>query len=171
MEKILIILLVLAVLILGGIFMYRHFVTNQIADLGGMENTDCTDEPDDIHMLDGDFTYVDNDVLLRVIAGTWASAGGHYVMVLSDDYRVQLTLDGETVLDDQMQFTYLQPGYVQHTEFNLDGNNLTNEDETVLGEIVAFYHEASDTSGTIFVEVAYPDGSEKTIEFEKTAQP
>lgn len=41
LSVILIILIVLTVLALAGLLLFRHFVTNQITDRGGMENPDA----------------------------------------------------------------------------------------------------------------------------------
>lgn len=41
--KILLVVLLCIALILGGLFLYTHFVTNSIADAGGMENPDFAD--------------------------------------------------------------------------------------------------------------------------------
>ena len=67
---------VLVGLTLSGL--YKHFVTDQIMDRGGMEN------PDVAFPLDGDRTYVDNAVLWSVLAGTWASADGRWQASIRD---------------------------------------------------------------------------------------
>lgn len=41
--KILLVVLLCIALILGGLLLYTHFVTNSIADAGGMENPDYSD--------------------------------------------------------------------------------------------------------------------------------
>ena len=53
--------------------LYKHFVTDQIMDRGGMEN------PDFAYPLDGDRTYVDNSALWPVLEGTWKSTDGRWV--------------------------------------------------------------------------------------------
>lgn len=42
--KILLIILLCVGLIFAGLLLYTHFVTNSIADVGGMENPDFADE-------------------------------------------------------------------------------------------------------------------------------
>lgn len=42
--RILLIILLCVGLIIGGLLAYTHFVTNSIADVGGMENPDFADE-------------------------------------------------------------------------------------------------------------------------------
>lgn len=158
------VLAVLAVLVLGGVLAFRHFVTDRIMDGDGMEDPNFAGDPEGLQMLDGDFTYVDNGALLKVIAGTWSSAEGRYGLTIDGDFCVSITMDGETVLKDQISFIYLQPGYVQSTEFSLDSWELQSGD----GEIRSFYHEAGDDSGRIFLELSFPDGSSETIEFQKT---
>lgn len=84
MEKILsvslIALLALTVLGVTGVLLFRHFIADQIMDNGGTMNTDYMDGSETSHILDGDHTYVDNEKLLQVITGTWASEDGHYVI-------------------------------------------------------------------------------------------
>lgn len=42
--RILLVILLCAGLVFGGLMLYTHFVTNSIADVGGMENPDFADE-------------------------------------------------------------------------------------------------------------------------------
>ena len=103
-----------------------------------------------------------------MITGTWSSEDGHYVIKLNSDCRIILSLDGEPLLDDHIQFVYLQPGIVQSTEFSLDSYVLQRKDGSPAGEITSFFHEASDedTSGRLIVEIALA-GNSKTVELKK----
>ena len=168
-EKILsVFLIALTVLGVTGVLLFRYIVADQIMDKGGMMNPDYMDGTDDVHILDGDHTYVDNEKLLQVITGTWSSEDGHYVIKLNSDFRIILSLDGEPLLDDHIQFVYLQPGIVQSTEFFLDSYILQRKDGSPAGEITSFFHEASDedTSGRLIVEIALA-GNSKTVELKK----
>ena len=157
MKKTLIVLAVLAVLALAGVFAWRHYIMMyHTMDRGGMEDPNFQGEPE---MLDGDYTYVDNGVLLGVITGTWASNDGRYTLTIQEEGDIALSLEGETVLEDQLQFVYLQPGHVEETEFTLTA-------DTIQGmEIRRFVHRFGDNGGTILLELG--DGNE-TIEFQKT---
>ena len=172
MKKILSVFLIalLALTVLGviGVLLFRRFVADRIMDKGGMMNPDDMDGTETIMILDGDHTYVDNEKLLQVITGTWASEDGHYVIKLNSDCRIILSLDGEPLLDDHIQFVYLQPGIVQSTEFSLDSCVLQREDGSPAGEITSFFHEASDedTGGRLIVEIALA-GNSKTVELKK----
>ena len=172
MKKILSVFLIalLALTVLGvtGVLLFRHFIADRIMDNGGTMNTDYMDGSETPHILDGDHTYVDNEKLLQVITGTWASEDGHYVIKLNSDCRIILSLDGEPLLDDHIQFVYLQPGNVQSTEFFLDSCVLQRKDGSPAGEITSFYHEASDedTGGRLIVEIVFADNS-KTVELKK----
>ena len=171
MKRVKIMLGVLAALTLvtlTGVGLFKHFVTDQIMDKGGMMNPDYVDGTDDVHIQDGDHTYVDNEKLLQVITGTWSSEDGHHVIKLDSDCRIILSLDGEPLLDDHIQFVYLQPGIVQSTDFSLDSCVLQRKDGSPAGEITSFYHEVSDedTSGRLIVEIDLADNS-KTVEFKK----
>lgn len=162
------VLAALALVTLTGMGLFKHFVTDQIMDKGGMMNPDYMDGTDDVYIQDGDHTYVDNEKLLQVITGTWSSEDGHYAIKLDSDYRITLSLDGKPLLDDHIQFVYLQPGIVQSTDFSLDSCVLQRQDGSPAGEIISFYHETSDedTSGRLILEIGLADSSE-TVEFKK----
>ena len=172
MKKVLIVLLIvllaLTVLCVTGFLLFRHFVANQIMDKGGMINPDHLDGTDDVYILDGDHTYVENEKLLQVITGTWSSEDRHYTIRLDSDYLIELSLDGEPLLEDHIQFVYLQPGIVRSTEFSLSSCTLQKKDGSPAGEITSFYHEVSeeDTSGRLIVEIDLADNS-NTVEFKK----
>lgn len=155
---------VLVGLTLSGI--YKHFVTDQIMDRGGMEN------PDVAFPLDGDRTYVDNAVLWSVLAGTWASADGRWQASIREDNGIVLSLDGETVLRAPLYFTYLQPGQIIWTEITLENGTLVTPDGVSLGEIKSFGHEAEngEPGGALELKLERPDDSEETVTFRKTQE-
>lgn len=169
MKKILSVLLIaLMVLSVTGVLLFRHFVADQIMDKGGMMNPDYNDGTEPVPVLDVDHTYVDNEKLLQMITGTWSSEDGHYTIKLDDDYRIVLSLDGELLLDDYIQFVYLQPGIIQFTEFSLNSCVLQRKDGSPVGKITSFYHETSeeDISGRLIIEIDLADSS-KTVELKK----
>ena len=168
LSVLLIALLALTVLAVTGVRLFRYFAADQIMENGGTMNPDDMDGSETPLILDGDHTYADNEMLLQVITGTWSSEDGHYVIELDSDCRIILSLDGEPLLDDHIQFVYLQPGSVQSTEFFLDCYGLQREDGSPAGEITSFFHEASDEdpSGRLIMEIALADDS-KTVEFKK----
>lgn len=168
LSVLLIALLVLAVLSVTGVLLFRHFVADQITDKGGMMNPDYMDGTDDVYMQDGNHTYVDNDKLLQVITGIWSSENGHYTIKLNDDYRIVLSLDGESLLDDYIQFVYFQPGIVQSTEFSLNSCVLQRKDGSPVGKITSFYHEISeeDINGRLIMKIDLADSS-KIVELKK----
>mgnify|MGYP004530004713 FL=1 len=155
---------VLVGLTLSGL--YKHFVTDQIMDRGGMEN------PDVAFPLDGDRTYVDNAVLWSVLAGTWASADGRWQASIREDNGIVLSLDGETVLRAPLYFTYLQPGQIIWTEITLENCTLVTPDGVSRGVSKSFGHEAEngEPSGTLEQNLERPDDSEETVTFRKTQE-
>ena len=160
---------VLMGIVLSGL--YKHFVTEQIMDGGGgMENPDAVRE-DELQILDGDHTYVDNGALWERISGAWSSEDGRWALTLGGDQEMTLTLGGETVLSSALRFTYLQPGEVLHTELFLDDGALAAPGGTALGEIEYLCHEAGDGgSGTLRIELELPDGAEETVKLQKTEE-
>ena len=163
LKRIVFIVLALALLILTGFYLYRHFVTNQIMDGGGgMEN------PNAIQVLDGDHTYVNNSILWPVLEGVWDSGDGRWQAVIGQESGITLRMDGETLLNGALYFTYLQPGKILQTELSLDKYTLCASDGTNLGEITYFCHETADGgSGTLRMELAFPDDTEKMIKLQK----
>ena len=111
---------------------------------------------------------MDNEALLAEIRGTWTSGDGRYTLTIRDEGDIALSLEGETVLEDQLQFVYLQPGYVGSTEFSLDSYTLKRGDGTPVGETGAFRHESGENGGRILMEVSYEDGGSETVTFKKT---
>lgn len=166
----LIVLLVLAILCAAGVFLFRHFVADQIMDKGGMENPDYV--PEDVQPLDGDYTYAANELLLDKITGTWESADGRWTMALGEDCGITLSLDGETALEDTLQFTYLQPGDERCTELALSSgtNILRRGDGSQTGEIASLWHEPADSDihGRLCMVLTDTDANEETVEFTKT---
>lgn len=169
MKKMLIIIAAAAALTVGGVFAFRRYITYHTLDKGNMENP-LIGELDGltVEMVDGNFTYVDNGVLMEVITGSWESDDGRFVLTIREDESFSLTLDGETVMEDTLQFIYLQPGKVLSTEFNLSSCELKNG----RGRIDAFIHNASDKgSGEIRMDIVDADESRETVLFHMTEQP
>ena len=163
---ILIVILVLAVLTAALFLVCWYIDTYLVLDKNGMENPNY--DPEEVYPLDGDFTYVNNDALLPVLVGTWESGDGRYGMTLSEDYRILLTLDGETVLEDTYNFIYLQPGDVYYTELTLNKTELTQPDGTV-SQIHDLHHEVSDSddNGIIILSLSGDSIGTEEIEFTK----
>ena len=111
--------------------------------------------------LDGAYCYVANDVLLEQIAGVWESGDGHYALRIDHDGGIRILLDGSIVLEDALQFSYLQPGFVAGTEFTLSQWELTAPDGAALGTIDSLHHE---NGGLITLELEAP-GGHKVIVF------
>ena len=157
------------VVLVGAFFLLRHFVIKNVPDIGGGKNPDVIGETDGLEMWDGNYTYVDNGVLLPVLAGTWESADGQYEMSLTEDYRIQLRKDGETLLDSEYDFVYLQPGKVFSTDLRLNTTELTRLNGTVIGEICDLRHEVSDEDENGRIVLMFAEGSldTGTVEFKK----
>ena len=150
-------------IVLSGL--YKHFVTDQIMDGGnGMENPD-----QNLFLLDGDGTYVDNSLLWPVLEGTWESEDGRWQASIGEESGIVLRADGETVLASPLDFTYLRPGKVVWTELEVEERELVTPDGASLGRIKEFGYEAADGegSGTLTLKLERPDESEETVTFQK----
>lgn len=129
------------------------------------------ENPETISAMDGEYTYVDNSILWPVLEGTWESGDGRWQAVLSENTGLTLTMDGETVLNDTLSFTYLQPGKVTQTELWPGSVVLQTPDGTALGEIISFCHEAAEAgSGALLLQLETQDGTEETIKLQKTEE-
>ena len=78
LSVLLIALLALTVLAVTGVRLFRYFAADQIMENGGTMNPDDMDETETPMILDGDYTYADNEMLLQVITGTWSSEDGQH---------------------------------------------------------------------------------------------
>ena len=163
MKRVLIFVAVLAVLLLAIKLAYRHFVTDMIMDRG-MEANFPTDT---LEILDGDYTYIANDILLELLAGSWISQDGGWGMTITREGTMTLTRDGETVLETPLQFTYLQPGKVDSTDILPDSVALCHQDSTPIGEISKMRHESGEGSGTICVEHKRKNGTFESLQLHK----
>lgn len=122
-------------------------------------------------VLDGGYTYVDNDKLLEVISGIWVSADDRFKLTIKEDSSISIALDESVMLNDVLEFTYLQPGYVECTEFEISCWDLTNQDGTTLGVIRFLRYESAgrmEEGGSISMRLEDAEGNCETIVFEKT---
>lgn len=166
MKKIVTALLLLAALA-AAVLAFRHILIGQTTDLGIMEDPEAPDpdsfDPGEMEMLDGDYTYVANDALLREIAGDWADESGRWGLSIDGEGGFRLTLDGETLLEDRLDFVYLQPGPPRVTEFTADGWELALPEGTAAVEDFRF--EPGENGGVIVL--ALETGS---VEFYQTEE-
>lgn len=118
--------------------------------------------------MDGNYTYVDNAKLLECIAGLWLCQNGRFELRIQIDGSISIAFNGTTVLEDTLVFSYLQPGYVASTEFELSKWELTDQEGTAMGTICFLRHEASDEKPLISMKIENIDGNYETIIFKKS---
>ena len=153
-------------IVLSGL--YKHFVTDQIMDGGnGMENPD-----QNLFLLDGDGTYVDNSLLWPVLEGTWESPEDGWQAVISEEDGLTLRLDGETVLETPLDFTYIPRKKIQDTGLMLDNRVLQKADGTEWGKILDVYHcaGAGEDSGRLELTVDWSEAADKVVELQKVEE-
>ena len=156
---------ILVGLALSGL--YKHFVTDRIMDGGnGMEN------PDAAFLLDGDHTYVDNSALWPVLEGTWESEDGRWQASIGEEDGLTLRLDGETVLETPLDFTYIPRKKIQDTGLMLDNRVLQKADGTELGKILDVYHcaGAGEDSGRLELTADWSEAADKVVELQKVEE-
>lgn len=167
MKRVIIIFILIVILAIGTVLGLRIWAAAHVLDKDGMIDPNYTQpgETGEPFMTDGDYTYVDNEKLLEVIAGTWSSTNEQCTLVIEEDYSMVLLVDEVKVLEDVLEFTYLQPGPVSQTDFSINAQNIILADGTNIGEIQYFYHKAGENRGQILIELKQEDGSEETMEF------
>ena len=156
---------ILVGLALSGL--YKHFVTDRIMDGGnGMEN------PDAAFLLDGDHTHVDNSALWPVLEGTWESEDGRWQASIGEEDGLTLRLDGETVLETPLYFTYIPRKKIQDTGLMLDNRVLQKADGTEWGKILDVYHcaGAGEDSGRLELTVDWSEAADKVVELQKVEE-
>ena len=119
-------------------------------------------EAENVQALDGAGTYVDNDALWSRISGDWISSDGHWTLKLEGEDSMTLLLDGETMLETSLSFTYLCPEPARETELSAEKQQLYGG-----GEIVTLTHEARERGGTLTLELLDTDEKTETVTFQK----
>ena len=64
-------------------------------------------------------------------------------------------MDGESVLECEISFTYLQPGDYKETDISLEPASLTQEDDATIGTVTNFYHVLVDGEDTLFMKIIH----------------
>ena len=143
--------------------MFKYFIKKHIMDIGGMENEE------EIEVLDGSSTCVDNQLLFDVITGNWSDTDDYWHLTISGeayDSHISLELDSEKVLESTMRFTYVLPNPFPNTELIIDTNECRNKNAVVFAKIYSLVHEADDGSGKLLMEIIEGNSS-KIVEFYK----
>lgn len=168
------VLIIISIIIMGIVLLYfglLYHARMTASDWGGMINPDAVigedgeyyipDDLSDDHMLDGDFTYVDNEKLLERICGEWISNDGRYRMKYDDNYQMTITENDVDVFSATAQFSYLQPGEVSQTDFSLNQTILKDSTGNDYGEIDYCYHFVKNDEDIICMNVFLLDNQEQ----------
>ncbi len=161
--RLVLIIALAAVFMLAGCSQLKQIVADNIS--GGGEGTF---DPGDIEVLDGGETYIDNSALWPALEGTWASEDGRWQAVIGENTGIALTMDGETVLNSSLSFTYLQPGGAARTELEIEPDELKKADGTLIGEADDLYYDSA--TGTIQMEIELENDREEIITLQKTRE-
>lgn len=167
MSAVLIVLFVLVLLGTAGVLLFRRLVTDQIADWGGMENLDSV--PEDELILDGGNTYAENETLLECLIGRWKSTDGRFEITIGEDYGITVTFEGKAMLDDTLEFVYLQPNEDACTELSLksENYNLRSVGGDEIYTVSSLEHEFSEGEhGKIRMGLFCANGQTQTVTFE-----
>lgn len=148
-RRVIIGLCVFALVLLAGFGLYHCF---------------DTEEPE---VLDGTYTCVDNEKLLEILAGDWLGADGCFKLSVQSDGGIIVLLNGETVLKDTLQFSYLQPGDAHGTELELRTGTFTAENGGISETVKSLYYAPAE-NGTLTMKLEDTDENETIVIFRKT---
>ena len=81
-------------------------------------------------------------------------------------------MDGETVLETPLDFTYIPRKKIQDTGLMLDNRVLQKADGTELGKILDVYHcaRAVEDSGRLELTVDWSEAADKVVELQKVEE-
>ena len=140
---------------LSGVYYYvNRFM---VLDKGGMINDPSPE------LLDGRSTYVDNDALWPRLGGGWQSEDGRWLADCDRENGLRLTLDGETVLDTPLSFTYLLPDADSTTALYPEKTRLRTAGSLTCGSIGELYFEDGEPNGTLTLVVCTPENQKNHI--------
>lgn len=124
-------------------------------------------EKEEIHILDGDGTCVDNEPLLLALQGSWESADGIWGIVI-EDYTLTILHEGQKVLYcDYYNFVFFSGSDInEHTELELPDYGLCHNGEECFASIENLYIE----NGALHMEVGYEGSESEPVTLEKSAK-
>ena len=166
MKKVFIIAGILILVLIGLYFGMVYHARRNASDWGGMVNPDAAIGEDgeyyipDETMLDGDFTYVDNEKLLERIVGRWMSEDGSYSMTYGNDYHMTVMQDSAELLSTRADFVYLQPGEPACTDFRLEVSAIKDTAGNDWGEVESCYHFLENGEDRICLSIYLPDAED-----------
>lgn len=120
----------------------------------------ATGDEEPIIMLDGDYTYMANEMLLPMIVGVWESADGACRIVIEEELVLTLSLDGAQALKCGFDYVYLQPGAPRVTELCPELKELRGENGEVFAQIHALNFVPGD-SDSLLLELIDDSGAVK----------
>lgn len=121
---------------------------------------------EEIQVLDGDRTAVDNAPLLLALQGSWASGDGVWRFTI-EDYTITILHERQKVYCEDYSFVFFSGSDInEHTELELPAYELCRDGEERFASIEYLYSE----NGALYMEVEYEGRGSESVTLEKSAK-
>ncbi len=114
-------------------------------------------------ILDGDYTYVDNEILMEMLAGDWRCEEENLQLTIQNDYTMKLRRGSEIILSTEISYAFLQPGEYQDVDISLEQTGVG--DSNIEGLYTEMDFDDLDQS-RLKMEIS-EEGSDREITFER----
>lgn len=119
---------------------------------------------EEMQVLDGDRTVVDNAPLLSALQGAWASGDGVWKVAI-EDYALTILHEEQKVYCDDYSFVFFSGSDInEHTALELPNYELCRDGEECFASIEYLYSE----NGVLHMEVSYEDRDSESVTLEKS---
>lgn len=133
---------------------------------GTGENIVFEKSDEEIQVLDGDGTCVDNAPLLLALQGSWVSGDGVWKLTI-EDYTLTILNEEQKVYCEDYNFVFYSGSDInEHTELELAAYELYRDGMECFALIEYLYSE----NGALYMEVSYEDRDSESVAFEKSAE-
>lgn len=133
---------------------------------GTGENVVFEKSTEEIQVLDGDRTYVDNAPLLLALQGSWASGDDVWKLTI-EDYTLTILHEDKKVFCEDYNFVFYGGSDInEHTELELPAYELCRDGAECFTSIEYLYIE----NGALHMEVSDEDHGSESVTFEKSAE-
>ena len=133
---------------------------------GTGENLVFEKAEEEIQVLDGDRTYVDNEPLLMALQGSWASEDGVWRLTI-EDYTITILHEDAKVYCENYSFVFYGGADInEHTELELPDYELCRDGEERFASIEYLHSE----NGALYMEVSCEGCESESVTLKKLTE-